>query len=76
MSTVDFCHHFNGILDSPGEPLSNGRIQVQWEQKSMERAGFDILRRAKNSLHGRIGFWSGGKNWWQARELLPVMVPP
>ena len=56
MSTMDFWHHFNGIIDSLGEDLSNGRNQVQWDQESREKAWFDILKRAKFSLLRRIGF--------------------
>jgi len=50
MSTVDFWHHFNVMMDSLGENILNGHIQVQWDQESRERAWFDILRRAKISL--------------------------
>ena len=55
-STVQFWQNFNGILDSLEGGLSNGRIQVQWDQESRERACFDILRKSKKSLLRRIGF--------------------
>ena len=56
MSTVDFWHHFNVMMDSLGENILNGHIQVQWDQESRERAWFDILRRAKISLWCKMGF--------------------
>jgi len=73
MSTVDFWHHFNGITDSLGGELLNGRNQVQWDQESREKAWFDILRRAKISLLRRIGFSVRTQLARQASKKLPLI---